>query len=134
MDGRIGVLVVDDEYSLRALWEKLLDAQPDMRCAGTLAQADSLCDCVERAGARVVLLDLKLPGLDPLEAVRRLAAERPECRVVICSGYSDHDTIRSAFDAGAWGFVDKLNPPMETLGVIRRVAADEVVFPPTFVQ
>jgi len=132
MAGRIRVLVVDDEPTLRNLWERLLNAQPDLECVGTLASTDGLMDLVAGTGASVVLLDLNLPGLDPIEAIKRLAASAPDCRVVVCSGLSDSETIDAVIGAGAWGFVDKINPPNDTLESIRRVAGGEFVLPPRF--
>lgn len=128
--GRIGVLVVDDEAKLRNSWERVLDAQPDLACAGTLGDAEGLEEKAAELGAAVVLLDLHLPGRDPLEAIRGLAGG--DCRVIVCSGDSDPDLLRRVFDAGAWAFVDKLTPPRETLEVIRRVAGGEAVLPRGF--
>ena len=129
MHDRTNVLVVDDELVLRKLWQRLLDGQPDLACVGTSERADGLCELVSSTGARVVLLDLNLPGIDAIAAIRELAANGDACRVVVCSGVSDPSTIKAAIDAGAWGFVDKISPPNYTLDVIRRVAAGEFVLP-----
>jgi DNA-binding NarL/FixJ family response regulator len=129
MNSRIGVVVVDDEPALRRSWKQLLDAQPDLACVGTLASADRLADEVERSNARIVLLDVSLPGADPFEEMAELNRRALDCRVVVCTGYTDQSTLEAAIDAGAWGFVDKLSPPSEMLNVIRRVAQGEVAFP-----
>ncbi|HZW08548.1 MAG TPA: response regulator transcription factor [Phycisphaerales bacterium] len=129
MHNRIGVVVVDDEPALRRSWEHLLNAQADLACVGTLPTADDLAEKLAHVNARVVLLDISLPGADPFEAMVELNQKALDCRVVVCTGYTDQNTIDSAIDAGAWGFVDKLAPPSEVLNVIRRVAQGEVSFP-----
>lgn len=125
----ITVLLVDDQVRLLLAWEKLLAAQPDMKLAGTLQTADDLLNVVQKSPPNVVVLDLSMPGLNPLKAIRELADRYPDVRTIVLSAHADHDTVQSAFGAGAWGYVDKLAPPAQVLEIIRRVAAGEVVFP-----
>lgn len=127
----IPVFFVDDEPRLRTLWEWIVADQEDMTLAGTLASADELIERVP-TGESIVLLDLSMPGRDPLEAAAEIRDSRPDCRVIIYSGYSDPETVRRAVESGAWGLVDKLTPPPQILDAIRRVAGGEAVFPPGF--
>jgi DNA-binding NarL/FixJ family response regulator len=125
----IRVLFADDHPRLRASWERLLQAQPDMECAGVIARADDLAAAVASLNVSVVLIDLSMPGKDPLAALTELSAASGDVRVVVYTGHSDPSLFRAAFDAGAWGYVDKLTPLGEVLDIVRRVAGGELVYP-----
>lgn len=124
----IRILIVDDEPRLRASLERYVRSQSDMTVIGTLSNADALCSMVPRE-ASIVLLDLTMPGRDPLDAASQIQRERPECRVILYTGHNDPDTVQLGLACGAWGLVDKLTPPAEILQVIRRVASGETSFP-----
>jgi len=126
----IKVLFADDEPKLRQAWERLFTAQPDMELVGTLPNAESLVDAVAALKPDIAVVDLSMPGRDPLEEIRRLADVSPNVRAIVYTGHSDVDSIRAAFDAGAWGYLDKLAPPAEMFRVVRVVAGGETVFPP----
>lgn len=131
MENPTTVLCVDDVPSITALYAKLIDKEPDMRCVGTLADASALDEAVRRTGADVVLLDLTMPaGKDPLTALRELLGASPDVRVLVFSGHDDLDAQSAALDAGAWGLVSKHGEPSEVLAAIRKVARGEVVLPP----
>jgi len=121
------VLLVDDEPRLVQAWIKLFASEPEFDLVATLDTADGLVEKVNEFDPRIVVLDLGLPGIDPLEVLRSLSESRPDVRIVVHSGQSDGRIREAAFDAGAWGFVDKLAPPEEVFSVLRRVAAGEVV-------
>jgi two-component system response regulator DesR len=127
MHGPIQVLVVDDEPRLRMVWGRVIESQPDMVLVTMLESADAL-DSELPDGPCVVLLDLSMPGRDPLDVAAQVNRESPDCRIIIYSGYSDPDTMQAAADAGAWGFVDKLASVTSILEAIRRVAGGEAVF------
>ena len=128
MARKIGVLVVDDVGDISRLYCRAIDQQGDMSCVATLSSADRLLDEVGRRLPDVVLLDLNMHGLDPLEATRRVSAAHPECRILVFSGHSDPETAKAAVDAGAWGLVSKIAPPGDIFDAIRRVASGEMVF------
>ncbi len=132
MRARTRVLFVDDELRLRKAWEQLLCGQEDLEFVGALGSADDLVTTAARTLADIVLLDLSMPGPNPFDAMTRLAAERPDCRVIVYSGYTDREVVQKAIDAGAWGFVDKIERPSDILAAVRRVALGEVVFPGDF--
>jgi DNA-binding NarL/FixJ family response regulator len=93
-----------------------------------LASADDFSAAAPEVDC-VALLDLSMPGRDPLAVLSELRDTCPLCRVIVYSGYSDRQTVQEALAAGAWGLVDKITPPPEILGAIRRVAGGEAVFP-----
>lgn len=128
MTGTVQVLVVDDQPDIRAIWQRLICRQPDMTLVETLPSADDLA--ASAPDDAVVLMDLSMPGRDPLAVVAELRETGRRCRVVVFSGYTDARTVRESLEAGAWGFVDKVAPPLEILDAIRRVASGETAFPP----
>lgn len=128
----IKVVLVDDEPRLRRAWETLFASQPDMTLLAALPQADTLAQVIAEKAPHVVVVDLTMPGIDPLEAIRAIATSHPSVRSVVYSAHSDTASLRSAYDAGAWGYLDKLAAPSEMFSVIRRVAGGEAVFPVDF--
>lgn len=122
------VIVVDDEPRLRTAWSNLLSKHEDFELLACLPTADELESHVPPDREVVVLMDLSMPGRDSLSAVSDLRRERELARVLIYSGYCDDETIRNAFAAGAWGFVDKLEPPLRILDLMRGIARGEPAF------
>lgn len=98
-----------------------------MACVGVLDSADALIERVLEARPDVVLLDLTMPGKDPLMAIRELAVAAPWCRVLAFSGYDDDERMMNIAAAGAWGLVSKDADPTRVTKAIRRVAAGEFV-------
>ncbi len=107
----------------------LLNRQSDMCCIGCLSTADTLLDDARSLNADVVLLDLTMPGLPPLNALGALAASGSPARVLVFSGYDDLETSDAVFAAGGWGLISKLADPMDVLVAIRRIARGETLFP-----
>lgn len=122
---RMRVMIVDDEIKLREAWQSLVRAQPDMDVAASLASADRLALAVLEVKPDVVILDLRMPGKDPLEALREAVTARPETRTVVFTALSDQRMLRLAIEAGAWAYVDKLESPDVILATLRRVCRME---------
>ncbi len=128
------VLLVDDEPRLCSAWERLFAMRTDMQLVGTLLQADGLQNAVATLTPDIVVIDLTMPGEDPLEAVRKVIAAHPEIKVIVFSGHSGVEHINAAFDAGAAGYMDKLTPPSKIFTLIQSIAAGETVFPSVLVD
>ncbi len=118
---KIKVLCVDDSDDIARLYSRIISDESDMECVGTLASADELIGTVVRLDADVVVLDLTMPGRDPLEAMLELTQSRPRTRTIAFSGYDDAETIASAKAAGAVATVSKNDDPFSLLAVIRDV-------------
>ena len=106
----IRVLVADDQTLVRAGLVSLLDSQPDLVVVG---QADNGAHAVtlsREVVPDVVLMDIRMPVMDGLEATRRIVAESP-CRVVILTTYDLDEYVYDALRAGAYGFLLKHAPP-----------------------
>lgn len=135
---KIRVLCVDDHTSLPEMLGLCIAAEPDMVSVGSLHTADDLTAEVERTNADVVLLDLSMPGKDPLDAVRELAAARRNgvggrrsvggAHVIAFSGRSDQRALTSAIEAGVKGYVSKIAEISSVLRAIREVAHGNTAF------
>ncbi len=124
---RTKVLCVDDSADIARLCQRIVDDEADMECVGLLSCADGLIEKVLQVRADVVLMDLTMPGKDPLMAIRELTVAAPWCRVLGFSGYDDPARVESLVEAGAWGLVSKDSDPKRVTAAIRRVAAGEFV-------
>lgn len=126
----IRVLLVDDDPRILQAWQKAFSTRPEFEVVGSRTQADGLDAAIVELKPDQVVIDLTMAGEDPLESVERLAKSAPDVRCVVHSARSDAETIQRAFDAGAWGFVDKLSAATEMFNVLQKVAEGQVVYPP----
>ncbi len=125
MTEQIGVLVVDDNQDLAEMFAALINGEPDMACTGTLGSADALLETIRDRRPDVVLLDLTMPGKDPLEALREIVAEEGSPPVLVLSGYDDVVTRKRVQDQGARGFVSKQGDIPAILESIREVVREK---------
>jgi DNA-binding NarL/FixJ family response regulator len=115
----IRVLIADDHPTLREGLRAILDTQPDMAVVG---EAGTGADAVDRAAALrpdVVLMDLEMPGLDGVEATRRIRERVPAARVIVFTAFDTDDRIIGAIEAGAQGYLLKGAPREEIFRAIR---------------
>jgi DNA-binding NarL/FixJ family response regulator len=121
----IRVLLVDDHKLVRAGLESLLSAAEDMDVVGAAADGAEAVELALLATPDVVLMDLSMPGIDGVEATRRILATLPETHVVVLTSFSDRERIMDALDAGAVGYLLKDAEPTELLRGIRSAARGE---------
>lgn len=127
----IRILVVDDHPVVRAGIVALLDAAPDLEIVGTAASGEEALAQAASTGPDLVVMDLRMPGIDGDEATARIMAAHPEVRVLILTTYESDDAILSAIAAGASGYLLKAAPEEELLAGVRAVAAGEVALAPS---
>jgi DNA-binding NarL/FixJ family response regulator len=121
----IRLLIVDDHSVVRAGLEQLAGTFDGIDVVGTAADGrDAVARCLE-ARPDVVLMDLEMPGMDGIEATRRIAEQSPATQVVILTSFSDRDRIVDALDAGAIGYILKDAAPDEVAEAIRAAARGE---------
>jgi DNA-binding NarL/FixJ family response regulator len=124
------VLTVDDHPAFRAGIRAVLSSAPDLELVG---EAGSGAEAVRLAGSLrpdVVVMDVQMPGLDGIEATRRLGSVAPSARVLVLTMFEDDATVFRAMRAGAWGFVLKGANYGELLRAIRAVGSGEALFGP----
>jgi DNA-binding NarL/FixJ family response regulator len=126
----IRVVIADDHPVVRAGLVALLEAADDIEVVGTASTGLAAVDVAAAERPDVVLMDLRMPGIDGDEATARIVAANPETRVVILTTYESDDAILSAIEAGASGYLLKAAPEAELLTGVRAVAAGEVALAP----
>jgi DNA-binding NarL/FixJ family response regulator len=127
------VLIVDDQELVRAGFRMILDAQPDIDVIGEAGDGDQAVRLAQQRLPDVVLMDIRMPGLDGIAATRILAgpdAPRP-MRVVILTTYNLDEYVFDALAAGASGFLLKDVPPEDLADGIRHVAAGDALLAPS---
>ncbi|MFC8529471.1 response regulator [Nocardia sp. NPDC057227] len=124
------VLLVDDQELVRAGLRMLCRSAPDLSVAGEAATGAAAVRLARETRPDVVLMDLHLPGMDGIEATRRILAADPGARVVVLTTFDDDDHLYPALEAGASGFLAKGCPPPRLLAAIRQAAGGESPFSP----
>ncbi|SEF45904.1 two component transcriptional regulator, LuxR family [Actinacidiphila yanglinensis] len=128
----IRVLLADDQTLVRAAFAMLVESAPDMVVVGEAANGLEAVARAHEARADVVVMDLRMPELDGIEATRRIASDDDLAgvRVLVLTTYDDDDHVVSALRAGASGFLVKDTRPAELLDAIRTVAAGDALLSP----
>jgi DNA-binding NarL/FixJ family response regulator len=127
----IRALVVDDHPVVRAGLVALLDAAPDIQVVGTASSGEAAVELAAQLLPDVVLMDLRMAGIDGDEATAQILAAGHEARVIILTTYENDDAILRAISAGASGYLLKAAPEDELLAGVRAVAAGEVALAPS---
>ena len=129
----IGVLIVDDQALLRGGFRVLVESAPDMTVVGEAADGLQAVSLARQHRPDVVLMDVRMPGLDGIEATRRITADpgTASSRVLVLTTFDLDEYVYGALRAGASGFVLKDTSPEELLAAIRVVAAGEALLAPS---
>jgi DNA-binding NarL/FixJ family response regulator len=125
------ILLVDDQELLRMGFRMILDAQPDLTVAGEASDGREAIDLVARLEPDVVLMDVRMPGTDGLEATRAIVASGSRSRIIILTTFDLDEYAHAALRAGASGFLLKDAPPADLLSAIRAVASGDAVVAPS---
>ncbi|MEU0254629.1 response regulator transcription factor [Streptomyces sp. NPDC006184] len=126
----IRILIADDEALLRMAFSTVLEAQPDMAPVGEAADGDQAVRLARELRPDVVLMDVRMPGTDGIEATRQVVRISPLSRVLILTTFDLDEYAFAGLDAGASGFLLKNTRPEELLTAIRSVAAGDAVVTP----
>jgi DNA-binding NarL/FixJ family response regulator len=118
----VRILVVDDHEGFRSSMVQALDLIPDVEVAGEARSGDEACDVVLTLKPDVVLLDLSMPGMDAMDATRRIRRVNPSSQVVVLSAFDGPQIEQAALAAGAWGLVPKGTPLEDVVGVLLNAA------------
>jgi DNA-binding NarL/FixJ family response regulator len=126
----IRVLVADDQSMVRAGFRMLLSGESDIEVVAEASNGLEAVDKAARFSPTVVLMDIRMPELDGLEATRRILAADTGVRILILTTFDLDEYIYEALRAGASGFVLKDDPPEQLLAAIRTVAGGEALLSP----
>jgi two-component system, NarL family, invasion response regulator UvrY len=118
---RIGVMLVDDHAVVRMGFRLLLDAAPDMRVVAEADSGEEAMRRIDEARPAVVVMDISMPGIGGLEAVRRLLAKDPAARILVLSAHEDAMHARRTLKAGAAGYLTKRAAAEALIQAIREV-------------
>ena len=129
----IRVLVVDDEELVRTGLRMILEVEPDLEVVGTAVDGAEAVAAVAEHEPDVVLMDIRMPRVDGLEAVRRLLRREPPatCKVVVLTTFDLDEHVYEALSAGASGFLLKDAPAGQLVHAIRVVAAGDALLDPS---
>ncbi|HEY6338708.1 MAG TPA: response regulator transcription factor [Candidatus Sulfotelmatobacter sp.] len=130
MAKKISVLLVDDHSLVRRGFRRMLEDEPDLNVVGEAGDGEKAVELARELHPKVVVMDCALPGMNGLEATRRILEDLPETAILMLSMHSENTWVRQAIDAGAKGYVLKNALDLELGSAIRKVAAGETVFDP----
>ena len=129
----VRVLIVDDEELVRTGLRLILESEPDLTVVGTASDGASAVTAVHRFRPDVVLMDIRMPGMDGLAATRQLLVgpEPADCKVVVLTTFDVDEHVYEALRAGASGFLLKDVPADQLAQAIRVAAAGEALLAPS---
>lgn len=133
----VAVLIADDQALVRAGFRSILDAQPGLRVVGEAANGLEAIDLVRRHRPNVVLMDIEMPGVNGLEATRRIVAEAPPehpVAVLMLTTFDLDAYVYDALRAGASGFLLKDVLPEELIAAVRVVAGGDALIAPAITR
>jgi DNA-binding NarL/FixJ family response regulator len=127
----IRVVLADDQALVRGGFRMIIDAREDLEVVGEAADGAEAVELVARLAPDVVLMDVRMPGVDGLAATRRIVASGSAARVVVLTTYDVDDSVFAALRAGASGFMLKDVRPADLVEAIRVVAAGDALLAPS---
>ncbi|TMR98550.1 response regulator [Nonomuraea basaltis] len=130
----IRVLVADDQALVRAGVRMLLQAAGDMEVVGEAEDGAEAVRLAERHLPDVILMDLRMPRVDGLEAIKRVLAARPGARIVVLTTFAEDANVYASLRAGAVGFLVKDDEPERMVDAVRRAAGGEQLLAPSVLR
>jgi len=127
---RITVLIVDDHPMMRLGIAAIINDQQDLTVVAQAGTGEQAVDLWRQHRPHVTLMDLRLPGMSGVEAIRAIRRENPRARVVVLTTYEGDEDVHQALEAGAQGYLLKGMSPEALVDALRRVHAGSRVLPP----
>ncbi len=131
MSPPVSVLIVDDDDLMRAGLRAVLSSDPTVRVAGEAGDGSEAPGAARRLRPDVVLMDIRMPGVDGITATRQVLEAAPETRVVILTTFEEDDYIFGALGAGASGFLLKRTRPEDLIAAVHTIAAGDSLLAPS---
>ena len=126
---QINIMIVDDHPVVRQGLRAMLSSEPDIRVQGMAASAREAMYLIEREQPDVVLMDLRMPEMEGIEAIKRLRRISPNIKILVLTNYGSDEYIVRATQAGAMGYLLKNTPQEEIVNAVRVVHSDERYVP-----
>ncbi|MFZ1154863.1 MAG: response regulator transcription factor [Solirubrobacteraceae bacterium] len=127
----IGILLADDQELMRMGFRMVIESQPDLLIVGEASDGRQAVEAAVGLSPDVVLMDVRMPELDGIEATRRIIESDSKTRIIVLTTFDEDEYAYAALRAGASGFLLKDAPPAELLAAIRAVAAGDAVIAPS---
>jgi DNA-binding NarL/FixJ family response regulator len=124
------VLLADDQELMRMAFRMVMDTQPDIEIVGEAANGREAVEATRRLAPDVVLMDVRMPEMDGVQATRTIVESHSNARVIILTTFDLDEYVYAALRAGASGFLLKDTPPADLLSGIRAVASGDAVVAP----
>jgi DNA-binding NarL/FixJ family response regulator len=129
------VLIVDDQALVRAGFRLVLESQPDLEVVGEASDGEKAVVAARQLHPDVVLMDVRMPRMDGLEATRRILDGRPDaCRIVMLTTFDLDEYVYAAIVAGACGFLLKDVTPEQLIAAVRLVSAGDALLAPSITR
>ncbi|MGV9308261.1 MULTISPECIES: response regulator [unclassified Nonomuraea] len=127
----IRVVLADDQPLIRAGLRMVIDTAPDVEVAGEAGTGAQAVQLARQLRPDVVVMDIRMPGMDGIEATQTLTAESPACRVIMLTTFDDDDNVYASLRAGASGFLVKDMALEDILSAVHVVAAGDALIAPS---
>jgi DNA-binding NarL/FixJ family response regulator len=124
-------LAVDDHPSVRQGLGLMFGSEADLELVGTAETGEDALEAIEREQPEVVIMDVRLPGIDGISALKRISQMAPSVKTVVFSAYGDKRLLSDAISAGARGYVMKGSPPEDLLRAVRAVTSGKPFVDPS---
>jgi DNA-binding NarL/FixJ family response regulator len=131
MSTRTKCLAVDDHPTVRKGLGLMFGQADDLELIGSVETGEEVVEAVERLRPEVVIVDVRLPGVDGISVVKQISQAAPEVKTVVFSAYGDKRLLSDALSAGADGYVLKGSPPEDLLRAVRTVSAGKPFVDPS---
>jgi DNA-binding NarL/FixJ family response regulator len=133
MTAEIAVLIVDDHEVVREGLRLALSRSPTIRVVGEASDGAAAVELAIRRNPDVILMDIRMPGMDGIDATRLVTERAPDCKVLIFTAHSDRSLLARSFEAGAKGYILKEAAHQTVVRAIEKVAAGEGYVDPALV-
>jgi DNA-binding NarL/FixJ family response regulator len=130
----IRVLLVDDEALVRGGFRAILEAQPDIEVVAEAGNGSEAVALAEELDPHVILMDVRMPGVDGIDATRRITELNRSTHVLILTTFALDEYVYAALSAGASGFILKNVPPQQLAEAVRTVAGGDALLAPSITR
>jgi len=130
MRDKLTVLLVDDHALVRRGFRRILEDDPEIEVVGEASDGEEAVRLAAKEQPHVIVMDCAMPGMNGLEATRRILEARPETAILMLSMHSEDTLVRQALDAGARGYILKNAMDLDLANAVKRVAKGEKVLDP----